>query len=115
MQKKKLTKKVLAKTAQQELLATLRSRFEKNPKRHKGVAWEVVLKKLLAQPEKLWSLAQMEATGGEPDVVVLGNKSKDITFVDCSVETPKERRSLCFDEAALASRRVLPNRSCSPM
>jgi hypothetical protein len=87
------------------LLATLEERFEKNSARHKGVAWTDVLARLDTQPEKLWSLAQMEATGGEPDVVDRNSKTGEVLFVDCSPETPKGRVSLCYDREGWESRK----------
>ncbi len=87
-----------------ELLATLKARFEKNMNRHKGLAWEKVQDKLVANPEKLWSLHEMERTGGEPDVVGL-HKTGEYVFYDCSAESPKGRRSICYDGEALQSRK----------
>ena len=81
------------------LLEILKSRFDKNMARHRGVKWSSILQKLEADPDKLWSLNEMERTGGEPDVV------GDSLFIDCSVESPKGRRSLCYDQAALNSRK----------
>ena len=93
-------------TAQREvLLKTLQARFENNMARHKGIDWSKVHAKLEAKPEKLWSLQEMEKTGGEPDVVGFDKKSGEYVFYDCSDETPKGRRSICFDAAALASRK----------
>ncbi len=88
-----------------ELLNTLKSRFEKNMDRHKGIEWAKVEAKLKANPAKLWSLNEMEATGGEPDVVGYDKKSAEFIFYDCSAESPKNRRSLCYDERALESRK----------
>jgi hypothetical protein len=105
MKATKHTKKSLSKSEQEILLETLKNRFLKYPKRHKGVDWEVVHKRLLRQPSKLWSLAQMEATGGEPDVVLFNKKTDTFTFMDCSPETPSGRRSWCFDEKALSARK----------
>ena len=82
-----------------ELLAILKERFEKNMHRHPGVSWTDVSARLEASPEKLWSLKQMEETGGEPDVVVIG-KADQIIFIDCAAESPKGRRRLCFDRQA---------------
>lgn len=87
------------------LLETLRDRFEKNIDRHEGVEWELVEAKLEARPEKLWSLHQMETTGGEPDVIGRDEESGEYLFVDCSPQTPKGRTSICFDPAALESRK----------
>lgn len=93
-------------TAQQteNLLSILKARFEKNVKRHPNVDWETVLERLEKQPEKLWSLQQMEETEGEPDVVTLNEN--EITFVDCAAESPKGRRSVCYDHAALEARKL---------
>lgn len=88
-----------------DLLKTLKSRFEKNLKRHKGIEWTKVLARLEAKPEKLWTLNEMERTGGEPDVVALDKKSGEYIFFDCSDESPKGRRSFCYDPDALASRK----------
>jgi hypothetical protein len=87
------------------LLKTLQTRFEKNMKRHKGLEWETIQAKLEASPEKLWSLNEMEYTGGEPDVVGFDKKTGKYIFYDCSAESPKERRSLCYDRAALDARK----------
>lgn len=89
----------------EELLATLKDRFEKNTKRHKGLQWEKVLSKLKSQSGKLWSLNEMEISGGEPDVIGLDKKSDEYIFCDCSAESPKGRRSLCYDYEALQSRK----------
>ena len=88
-----------------ELLKTLKSRFEKNMNRHKGLGWAQVQAKLEANPGKLWSLNEMEETGGEPDVVGYDKKTREFIFYDCSAESPKGRRSLCYDEDALESRK----------
>ncbi len=88
-----------------ELLQTLAERFKKNMDRHPGLKWENVQAKLEANPKKLWSLSQMEATGGEPDVVAYDKKTDTYIFFDCSPESPKGRRSLCYDEKALNSRK----------
>jgi hypothetical protein len=87
------------------LLETLEARFKKNMGRHKGIEWAKVLERLEAHPEKLWSLNEMEKTGGEPDVIGRDKKSGEIIFCDCSEESPKGRRSLCFDAEALAARK----------
>jgi hypothetical protein len=89
----------------EELLSVLKARFEKNMKRHEGLEWANVQAKLEANPEKLWSLYEMERTGGEPDVVGLDRKFGVYIFYDCSEESPKGRRSLCYDHAALESRK----------
>ena len=88
-----------------ELLLVLQARFEKNMKRHKGVEWTKVEAKLKVNPDKLWSLHQMELTGGEPDVVKFDKKSGEFIFYDCSSETPKGRRSICYDHEALEARK----------
>lgn len=88
-----------------ELLDTLKERFEKNINRHAKLKWADVAAKLEASPEKLWSLAEMERTGGEPDVVGFDKKSSEFIFNDCSAESPAGRRSLCYDAAALESRK----------
>jgi len=87
------------------LLDLLKMRFEKNMHRHKSLNWADIEDRLQQQPEKLFSLNQMEDTGGEPDVVSLDSKSSEIIFYDCVVETPKGRRSLCYDRAALDARK----------
>lgn len=97
-------KKKLSPDQQKELLKILKTRFEKNMNRHKGIEWNKLEAKLNAS-DKLWSLYEMEQTGGEPDVVGHDNKSGEYIFYDCSAESPKERRSLCYDDEALASRK----------
>jgi hypothetical protein len=89
----------------EELLRASKARFEKNMNRHKGLEWAKVQAKLEANPEKLWSLNEMERTGGEPDVVGLDNKTREYIFCDCSAESPKGRRSVCYDREALESRK----------
>lgn len=96
---------VLTAQQQKELLQTLKARFEKHPARHKGIKWEDVEAKLKSQQQKLWSLNEMENTGGEPDVVGSDKKAGTYLFVDCSAESPKERRSVCYDRKALESRK----------
>jgi hypothetical protein len=98
-------KKELSPKQRVELLRTLKTRFEKNMSRHKGLDWAKVQAKLEANPEKLWSLNAMESTGGEPDVVGYDKKSGEYIFYDCSAESPKGRRSLCYDHEALESRK----------
>lgn len=88
-----------------ELLSTLKARFEKNTNRHEGLEWSKVQDRLETYPEKLWSLYQMEGTGGEPDVVGFDNETGKYIFYDCSAESPKGRRSVCFDREALDSRK----------
>jgi hypothetical protein len=89
----------------EELLAALKARFEKNMKRHKGLAWPDVQARLEARPDKLQALHAMEKTGGEPDVVRFDKKTGEYVFYDCSAETPKERVSLCYDNEALEARK----------
>lgn len=88
-----------------ELLDILKTRFENNLQRHKGIAWPAVQAKLQANAEKLWSLNEMEFTGGEPDVVGFDDKTSEYIFYDCSAESPKGRRSICYDRAAWESRK----------
>lgn len=88
-----------------ELLEILKARFDKNSNRHKGLEWTNILAKLEADTEKLWSLNEMENTGGEPDVVGYDEKTDEYIFYDCSAESPKDRRSLCYDRAALNARK----------
>jgi hypothetical protein len=95
----------LSKTQREELLNALKARFEKNMNRHPGLEWTKVQAKLEANAEKLWSLNEMEKTGGEPDVVGHDKKTGDYIFYDCSAESPKGRRSLCYDREALDSRK----------
>lgn len=89
----------------EELLGILKNRFEKNMDRHKGLAWDNIQQKLTAKPEKLWALDEMEVTGGEPDVVDYNETKDEYIFFDCSAETPKGRRSICYDPEALESRK----------
>jgi len=98
-------KKDLSPKQRDELIATLKSRFEKNPNRHQGLVWAKVEARLKANPEKFWSLNEMERTGGEPDVVGLDKKSGEVIFFDCSEQTPSGRCSLCYDRKALDSRK----------
>jgi Protein of unknown function (DUF4256) len=98
-------KKELSPEQHKELLGALKTRFEKNMNRHQGFEWAKVQKKLEANPEKLWSLGEMETTGGEPDVVGHDKKTGEYLFYDCSLESPKDRRSLCYDREALESRK----------
>jgi hypothetical protein len=100
-----MPKKILSQKQAEELLKTLKSRFEKNMNRHKGIEWAKVETKLKKSNDKLWSLNEMERTGGEPDVVSFDKKSGEYIFYDCSIESPKDRRSLCYDPEALASRK----------
>lgn len=96
-------KKELSSKQREELLRTLKARFEKNVNRHKKIEWAKVEAKLEANPAKLWSLNEMEKTGGEPDVV--GQENNEYIFVDCSPQTPEGRTSLCYDREALDSRK----------
>ena len=98
-------KKKLSPAQREELLRVLKTRFEKNMNRHKGLEWAKVKAKLEVHAEKLWSLNEMEITGGEPDVVGHDKKTGDYMFFDCSAESPKGRRSVCYDRAALESRK----------
>jgi hypothetical protein len=100
-----IMKKELTQKDREGLLAVLKDRFEKNMNRHKGLKWSDVEAKLRAAETKLWSLNEMEKTGGEPDVIGSDKKTGDYIFYDCSAESPKGRRSLCFDRKALESRK----------
>jgi hypothetical protein len=99
------SKKKLSSAQQEELLRALKTRFEKNMSRHKGLEWAKIQAKLESNNEKLWSLSEMERTGGEPDVVGYDKKTGEYTFYDCSAETPRGRRSVCYDREALDSRK----------
>ena len=99
------TKKGLSPQQSDELLIILKARFEKNPNRHPGLDWVNVQAKLQTAPEKLWSLHEMEETGGEPDVISHDDKTGELVFCDCSAESPKGRRSSCYDRVALESRK----------
>jgi hypothetical protein len=101
----KVNKDKLGDIAQATLLGILKSRFEKNRKRHPGMDWEKVQLKLENRPEKLWSLNEMERTGGEPDVVDFDEATNEYIFYDCAAESPKSRRSCCFDQEALDARK----------
>src|SRR5213082_2308545 len=98
-------KKQLSPEQREELLRALKAGFEKNMNRHKGLEWAKVQAKLEAHTEKLWSLHEMERTGGEPDVVGFDEKAGEYIFYDCSAESPKGRRSVCYDGEALKSRK----------
>jgi hypothetical protein len=100
-----MSKATLSKKQSEELLTALQARFERNMNRHKGLEWAKVQAKLGANAEQLWSLSEMERTGGEPDVVGKDKKTGEYIFYDCSVESPKGRRSLCYDREALESRK----------
>jgi len=98
-------KKELSPEQHEELLRALKARFEKHMNRHKGLEWAKVQAKLEADTEKLWSLNEMERTGGEPDVVGYDNETGEYIFYDCSAESPKGRRNVCYDREALESRK----------
>jgi hypothetical protein len=102
---KPTTKNTLNAKEAAELLAQLQTRFKKNMPRHQGITWAAVEKKLTAQPDKIWSLAQMEQTGGEPDVVAQDKRTGVFIFMDCAPESPAGRRSLCYDRKALDARK----------
>jgi len=105
MNKMNSTKKKLPAEQRSALLGKLKARFDKNMNRHKGIEWAKVLAKLEANADKLWSLSEMERTGGEPDVVGHDKKTGEYIFYDCSAESPKDRRSICYDRQALDSRK----------
>ena len=98
-------KRKLSQKDQDQLLSLLKDRFEKNMKRHKGLDWAKIQAKLEKSADKLWSLNEMEKSGGEPDVVGIDKKSGEYIFYDCAAESPKERRSFCYDKKALDSRK----------
>jgi hypothetical protein len=99
------SKKVLSQELREELLRALKARFEKNMNRHKGLEWDKVKAKLEGNSEKLWSLNEMERTGGEPDVVFYDKKTGEYIFCDCSAESPKGRRNVCYDREGQKSRK----------
>jgi len=99
------TKKKLSPEQRVEVLRTLKARFEKNINRHKGLEWAKAQAKLEVSPDKMWSLNEMESTGGEPDVVGFDKKTGEYIFYDCSAESPKGRRSVCYDREALDARK----------
>lgn len=101
----KNTQKKLPVKETETLLSILKNRFEKNMNRHKAIEWSKVEARLKANPAKLWSLHEMEATGGEPDVTGLDKKTGEYIFYDCAPETPKDRRSICYDHEALEARK----------
>jgi Protein of unknown function (DUF4256) len=96
---------ILSKTQREEILTILQARFEKNVDRHRGLEWTKIQEKLEANGEKLWSLYEMERTGGEPDVVGHDTKTGEYIFYDCAPESPKGRRSICYDREALEARK----------
>lgn len=99
------SKKTLSQEEKEKLIEALKARFERNPNRHEGLKWDDIQTRLESAPEKLWSLQEMERTGGEPDVVGLDQQTGEYLFWDCSAESPKGRRSICYDPEALASRK----------
>jgi hypothetical protein len=105
MAKRTKQKHELSLEESEQLLSTLRGRFEKNMSRHRGIEWAKIEARLEEDAEKMWSLNEMEKTGGEPDVVGYDKKSGEFIFYDCSAESPKGRRSVCYDSAALESRK----------
>lgn len=100
-----MSKTKLSAKQREELLTALKARFENNMNRHKGLAWAAVKARLEANPDKLWSLSEMERTGGEPDVVGQDRKTGEYIFYDCAAESPKSRRSVCYDREALEARK----------
>ena len=113
MNKMKSNKKELSPKQREELFRALKDRFEKNLNRHKGLEWAKVQARLEASAEKLWSLHEMERTGGEPDVVGQDKKTGEYVFFDCSAESPEGRTSLCYDREALDSRKKFKPKSCA--
>jgi hypothetical protein len=105
MKNTKRNQKELSPEQREELLRVLKARFDKNMKRHKGLEWAKIQAKLEGNTEKLWSLNEMERTGGEPDVIGHDKKTGEYIFYDCSAESPKGRRSLCYDREALDARK----------
>lgn len=99
------SKKEFSPDQQQALISTLKARFQKNSNRHEDIEWDQVLAKLENNPGKLWSLNEMESTGGEPDIIGRDIKTGEYIFCDCSTESPKGRRSICYDPEALKSRK----------
>lgn len=100
-----MTKKLTGQN-KKEILNTLKERFEKNKARHKNMKWNEIEERLESHPEKLWSLNEMEFSGGEPDVVDYDTKTKEYIFIDCAKESPISRRSICYDQKALDSRKA---------
>jgi hypothetical protein len=116
MKKNNSNKKELSREQHEKLLKTLEARFEKNMNRHKGLEWAKVQIKLKAKSEKLWSLNEMEITGGEPDVVGYDKKTGEYIFYDCSAESPKDRRSVCYDREGWEARKdVKPKNNAMDM
>jgi hypothetical protein len=112
MSKSTSNKKELSPKQRDELLAALKARFDANKARHPGLVWAKVQARLEAHAEKLWSLAEMERTGGEPDVVGQDKKSGEFVFMDCSAQSPKGRVSFCYDRAALDARKEHKPKNC---
>ena len=112
MSKSTTNKGELSAKQREELFSALKARFEKNSNRHPGLVWAKVQARLEAGPEKLWSLAEMERTGGEPDVVGQDKKSGEFVFMDCSAQSPKGRVSFCYDRAALDARKEHKPKNC---
>jgi hypothetical protein len=106
------TKRELSPQQREQLLDVSHARFAKNPQRHAGIDWAKVQARLEAHPEKLWSLAEMERTGGEPDVVGFNKKRGEFLFVDCAAQSPAGRQSLCYDREALDGRKKFPPKGC---
>ncbi len=106
------TKKEFSPKQRDELLGVLQERFEKNSQRHTGLDWAKVKARLDANPDKLWSLGEMERTGGEPDVVGQDKKTGEFLFFDCAAQSPDARASLCYDRAALDGRKKFPPKGC---
>lgn len=99
-------KKVLPPEKAEELLCVLQTRFETHPERHPDLRWEDILARLEAKPEKLWSLQEMERTGGEPDVIDVDKQTGEVLFCDCSAESPASRRNVCYDRKAWEARKA---------
>ena len=112
MNKSISNKKELSPKQRDELMAALEARFDANKARHPGLVWAKVQARLEARPDKLWSLAEMERTGGEPDVVGQDKKSGEFVFMDCAAQSPKGRVSFCYDRAALDSRKEHKPKNC---
>ena len=108
-----MSKKKLSQEQAETLLSILKGRFEKNRNRHKEIEWNKVQKKLESNAEKLWSLHEMEKTGGEPDIIGFDKKTDEYVFCDCSIESPNGRRSLCYDGEALNSRKENKPKDCA--
>lgn len=105
--------KILTPAQRVELLKALQDRFEKNPQRHAGLGWAKVKALLEARPDKLWSLQEMERTGGEPDVTGHDAKTGELLFMDCSPQSPEPRANLCYDREALDGRKKFPPKGCA--